>query len=172
MSDRIDPRYKIDRGNLLKKRLTNKIMLTPWHRKHANSQTESKSSQSSTSSAATTASSATTTNEIPPRNLIQLDPLQLNVTLAPVLSRPQSAGPAGGGSSRQCKHCSVSQHNFLAPERIDKASNTEKSSSHNKHSWRGKKCVQYSGDLTSVKLNTSQNLVWQNCCLQVLNSTT
>jgi hypothetical protein len=95
-------------------------------RRNGNSQTESKSSQSSTSS-------TTTTNEIPSRNLIQLEPLQLNVALAPVSGRPQSAGPAFGGNSRLCKHCSVSQHNFTAPERIDKASNTEKSSSQNKH---------------------------------------
>jgi hypothetical protein len=44
----------------------------------------------------------------------------------------------------------VSQHNFTAPERIDKASNTEKSSSQNKHLWRGKNKFVYAAGIWIV----------------------
>jgi hypothetical protein len=69
----------------------------------------------------------TTTNH--PNNHSDL-PLQLNVSLAPV-SRPPPPPPA---ASRHCKHCTMSQQNFQPPERLDKASNTEKSCSGNKPS--------------------------------------
>ncbi len=75
-------------------------------------------------------------NETQQRQLIQLEPLQLNVSMAPLSVGSSRPAPAPSGTGRHCKHCTMSHHNFLAPERIDKASNTEKSSAA-KHSWRG-----------------------------------
>jgi hypothetical protein len=54
-----------------------------------------------------------------------VDPsLPLSVALAPV-SRPAAASTSASGSGRHCRHCTMSQQNF--PERLDKASNTDKS---------------------------------------------
>ena len=101
-------------------------------KRNANSQTDTKTNGLSTQHLPTCdkSPSATPPSSTSSNNTDQ--PLQLTVSMAPVSSSRHHPSHGTSHGNRHCKHCTMSQHNFQAPERIDKASNTEKSCG-NKH---------------------------------------
>ena len=102
-------------------------------KRNANCQTETKTNGLSTPQTLSTCQTSPLSIHPSSSSSSNLDQaLQLTVSMAPVSSARHHSSHGTSHANRHCKHCTMSQHNCQAPERIDKASNTEKSCG-NKH---------------------------------------